>query len=622
MVLIPKPARMKTTNGAFRINSDTLIILDAACDFRDFEAAVSLKQEILHSSGIHTAIAKGSGGIRKNVVALMKAPLTDSYSLIVNEDGIEIRGRDGEGLFNGIQTLRQLLRNHAPAVPCLEIYDSPKFKSRGFYHDITRGKVPTLDTLMELADRLSFYKLNQLQLYIEHSFAFRGHSEIWLDSDPITAEEILRLDEYCKSRHIELVPSLSTFGHLFHALSSESFRHLNEFETLPDIPFMWTERMAHYTLDALNPASIDFVKGMLDEFMPLFTSDKFNICCDETFDLGNGRNREAAQAIGKGRLYLDFAKKIADYVRGHGKTVMMWGDILLKHPEAVKDVPEDIIILNWDYSPDVSDEGVRLIANTGLRQYVCPGVQGWNRLINDMDTGTANIKAMVSHGAAFGAEGVLNTDWGDFGHVNLLANSIPGVLYGAGLSWNTEDMDRPTDEEISVLEYGDRSGRLVGLLRDISRTRITDWYVTVLWYYNQKGLDTGTWGYKDSMLPYMLNCGEADIKSAYSRIIDLKNEISGLYTQVYEDRRQDLSELILSAEGLALMHALMLSIKKHFLGQELETLFGPQELAEKLEYWTDGYKKLWRARNKESELFRIRELTAGICKMLRQASNG
>jgi hypothetical protein len=619
MILIPKPAAVSMKSGVFRMDSDTLILLDAACGYGDFRAAAELKEEILKRTGVNVSITKGILKGRNNAITLMKAGLADSYSLAVDEGGVKITGRDGEGLFDGIQTMRQLVRNYAAAIPCLEIRDRPQFKNRGFYHDITRGKVPTLETLMELADRLSFYKLNQLQLYIEHSFAFRGHSEIWLDSDPVTAEEILRLDEYCKRRHVELVPSLSTFGHLFHALTSESFRHLNEFETLPDNPFMWTERMSHYTLDALNPESIDFVRSMLDEFMPLFTSDKFNICCDETFDLGNGRNREAVQNIGRSALYLDFVKKIAAYVRGHGRTVMMWGDILLKYPEAVKEVPKDIIILNWDYEPGASIEGVRLIAETGLRQYVCPGVQGWNRLVNDMASATENIKAMVSHGISCKAEGVLNTDWGDFGHVNLLANSMPGAIYGAGLSWNAEDTGRPSDREISVLEYGDRTGRLIGLLREISMQRAVDWFVIVLWYYHQKGLDTGVYSYESRLLPLILSSREEDITKAFHRILELKNEIYGLHMQVYEDRKQDLSEFVLSAEGLALMHALLLCIKKYFLGQEVKPVFEPRPLAEKLEYWMEGYKKLWRMRNKESELYRIREIITGVCKMLRQA---
>ena len=69
--------------------------------------------------------------------------------------------------------------------------------NRGFYHDVTRGRVPKLSFLKKMADRMAYYKMNQLQLYIEHTFLFRDFSEIWRDDTPLTAEEIMELDHYC-----------------------------------------------------------------------------------------------------------------------------------------------------------------------------------------------------------------------------------------------------------------------------------------------------------------------------------------------------------------------------------------------------------------------------------------
>ena len=52
--------------------------------------------------------------------------------------------------------------------------------------DISRDKVPTMPTLFALVDRLAEWKINQLQLYIEHTFAYRGHEEVWRNADPMT----------------------------------------------------------------------------------------------------------------------------------------------------------------------------------------------------------------------------------------------------------------------------------------------------------------------------------------------------------------------------------------------------------------------------------------------------
>lgn len=589
---------------------------------------------IVLRKSIRSGAAKSGTG-KKSVLSPVQAPdagtATDSpsqqsYMLTVNRDAIVITGNGNSGLYYGIQTLRQLIRNFGAEIPCLRIEDSPSLQYRGFYHDITRGKVPAVETLKELADRLSFYKINQLQLYIEHSFAFRKHSEIWTDSDPLTAEDILILDEYCRRRSVELVPSLSSFGHLYHALVSKSFRHLNEYDDIPDRPFTWTDRMAHYTLDASAPESLGFVRDMIDEFIPLFTSDKFNICCDETFDLGKGKNSTLAAEIGEGKLYLYFVRGLIEHLKSHKKKVMMWGDMLLNYPEIIGEIPKNTVILNWNYAADAAEDGFRKISEAGLKQYVCPGVQGWNRLLNDIDTATANIDKLAGYAKTCGAVGMLNTDWGDFGHINVLAGSIPGAIYGAGLSWNLDRPGQPTDEEISVMEYGDRSGKIVGLIRELSRQPVMDWYDVVLWYYASCGYDTGAYGSADHIRERLLGLDAAAARSAYGRIRELSGEISSLLGNIYENRRTDIREVICAADGLALFQALLPVIRKELLDQAsefpgrecAEPIFSPGELAVKLEYWFSDYKAVWRTRNRESELFRIKEVVMGVCRLLRE----
>src|SRR6185369_4793545 len=80
--------------------------------------------------------------------------------------------------------------------------------------DISRDKVPTMKTLYELVDLLASWKINQLQLYTEHTFAYRNHEDVWKKASPMTAEEIRDLDEYCAERFIDLVPNQNSFGHM------------------------------------------------------------------------------------------------------------------------------------------------------------------------------------------------------------------------------------------------------------------------------------------------------------------------------------------------------------------------------------------------------------------------
>lgn len=64
------------------------------------------------------------------------------YRLTIARSGIDVVGGDTEGVRNGVQTLRQIIRQCAPALPRLVIADKPAYKVRGYYLDATRGRSP------------------------------------------------------------------------------------------------------------------------------------------------------------------------------------------------------------------------------------------------------------------------------------------------------------------------------------------------------------------------------------------------------------------------------------------------------------------------------------------------
>ena len=152
----------------------------------------------------------------------------------------------------------------------------------------------------------------------------------------------------------------------------------------------------------------------------------------------------------------------------------------------------------------------------------------------------------------------------------------------------------------------------------MSRQPLLQWETVVLWYYTTCGHSTENYCYSDHYLKLMLESDESRVRSAYHNIRELEKELSALHNSVYENKKADLKEFLVSADGLALFQALLLVIKKKFLGQtDTGLLLSPQELAVRLEYWFTGYKAAWRRRNKESELFRIKDVIMGICRLLR-----
>lgn len=177
-----------------------------------------------------------------------------------------MRGGSDEALLHGIMTLRQWIQRHGSALPALEVEDAPDMPNRGYYLDCSRGRVPTLETLKKTADLLCCYKINQWQLYVEHTYLFRNLSEAWREDTPLTAEEIMELDAYCRARHIELVPSLSSFGHMYEILSTKTCAELCELRDAEKVPFSYTYAGEHHTLNVSHPGAMDFIKGLISEY--------------------------------------------------------------------------------------------------------------------------------------------------------------------------------------------------------------------------------------------------------------------------------------------------------------------------------------------------------------------
>ena len=603
---------MNLLEGYYTIRFDHKIVIDPSCSPAACAYAKLLQEELRECMGYGPGITRGRSGKQAVVLAVDCAMGEQEYRLECSTDGIRITGGAECGLLYGVQTLRQIVRQAGACVPCLNIHDFPEIRNRGFYHDVTRGRIPTLAYLKRLADNLAFYKINQLQLYIEHTYLFEGLSEMWRDDTPLTAEDILEFDAYCRKLNIELVPNISCFGHLYKLLRTKSWEHLCEMKEPRQEPFGFVDRMLHHTIDVTNDESLELIKGMIEEFMPLFTSEYFNIGADETFDLGKGRSREEAERIGVRRLYTDHVRKLCEFLVEKGKKPMFWGDIICDFPEMIRELPEQTICLNWGYDRNQSDESTRKLAEAGAVQYNCPGVSGWNQFVNRLDVAYENIRRMCTYAVQYQTEGVLTTDWGDYGHINHPDFGIPGRIYGAAFSWNRqipefEEMNR----RISQVEFGDRSGRIVGLMAEISRSQVFDWEKAVV---------------------CLEKSGEAFVQKELAEAADAAAYIAGAL-QGLEKIADGIRRMMpaLPARTNTMMHACLVAIQGAELFQKIGALIIAREchtepvikadgmqLAAELEEWFMYYKEVWRSVSRESELYRIQNVVFRYADLLRE----
>ena len=120
---------------------------------------------------------------------------------------------------------------------------------------------------------------------MEHTFAFDEYKGIYKAFGYMTAEEIMQIDDYCYENFIDFVPSLSSFGHLFRLLESNKYKHLCELDEFEATKNPWHNFMLHHTINANDERSFELITSLIDQYVPLFRSKYFNICCDETFDI-------------------------------------------------------------------------------------------------------------------------------------------------------------------------------------------------------------------------------------------------------------------------------------------------------------------------------------------------
>ena len=582
-LLIP-PRRVRLTDRRLRLGREVTL---AGADEVD-RLALAKTAELLAPLGRSTRCVIGpcdAPDVR--VVRSRRVKNREGYRLEITPKGATVSAGTDAGAFYGLATLRELIRIHQTSLPCGVIDDAPAFPRRAVYHDCARGKVPKLKTLKALVERLAEWKINELQLYVENAFAFKKHPQIWKGWSPLTPRDITALQAHCKSHHVRLVPSLSSFGHMEKVLIQPSYAHLAE------LPNGWT-------LCPTDPASIRFVEELYGEFVPLFEAEDFNVCCDETWDLGLGRSKDLCRRVGTGQVYLSFLKKIRRLCGKFGRRMNAWADIVLEHPELLDGLPRDIVMLNWGYEAECETIGrTEELARTGLPFMVCPGTSSWGTIGSRWPNASANIRNFVAEGKRWGAEGVLNTDWGDDGHRQVLAVSLMPFAYGAAESWNPAKADvKKFPGTFAFHAFGDRSGKVGDAIEALGST------------YLLNGLDT----FNCDPMTYSLNQPLRPPDNDYHRTIDRYTPEAlaavlgslpdpGVWRLPQADQFDAIAmaEYALSARIIALYCRRSHIARQLGLGQRV-TARAMKELADETDLVGEVFAGLWRARNKPSRL--------------------
>lgn len=369
----------------------------------------------------------------------------EGYSLVVLPKQIIVAAHTPQGVFYGLQSLLQLRRAYLPGhIPCMKITDWPDFEFRGVMDDISRGPLPNLDFMKAQIRRYASLKLNRATFYIEHIIRTQKYGD-FAPQDGITIAEWKELSSYASKYHIALIGSFQSLGHFSNILSFPQYAHLGA-----------TNRM----LKPADPAVIQFLTDIYSEMYPAFSSDLFAINCDEAWDLGRGNQQALAASIGVGGIFASHVNPLIKHVQAHGRRPLMWGDMVLAHPEVLDLIPKETIIGTWEYSAFTSFASfIDPFKEKGFDFIVCPGVLNSNRMMPDFGETVVNIQNFANEGLEKGALGVLNTVWDDGGS-HFFNRDWYGVFYGADQSWNPNREElMEFDRRFSLAGYADHESR-------------------------------------------------------------------------------------------------------------------------------------------------------------------
>lgn len=276
------------------------------------------------------------------------------------------------------------------------------FAVRAFYLDF-RTQVMTVDAICELATDLSRQGINTLVIEYEATFPFSLHATL---CNPLafSRSDVQTLVSHCASVGIDVIPLQNCFGHSEYILRHERYAHLRE-----------DAKEVSQVCPLRIEAARKVFREIFGEVARLHPSPYFHIGADETYLLGSCPR--CAQ-VEKSRLFVDYVKAMCQVVKELGKQPIIWADIILQHPEALDELPDDLIYVDWNYGwePDrfgkldnLLKRGARMWGASALRS--APD----NLYLTQWMKHFRNLETFLPFARRHGYEGIIQTSWSTSG---------------------------------------------------------------------------------------------------------------------------------------------------------------------------------------------------------------
>ena len=440
-VLIPRPQKVSFVGGTADPSSwKNPKASGLSGEALGFVRGIFGEPEIADDGGYY--LRAGSVGSAGSPGSVCVPDKKDAYALKITESGLALESRSAEGLFYGVQTLKQLFRDGE--VPAAEIEDWPAIPIRMIHWDL-KGYLPKFDILCEEMRLLSSHKINAVLLEIEDKYRYSCAPDVAVDG-AYTFDQMRELSKLAKELNITIVPKLQSIAHVDYILKHEAYRGMREnghvFQYCP----------------SCGPAQ-KLWEQMCRELMECFCEHGpyFHIGADESGYLG--QCPECAK-LGKAGSYKKKVGACVDYVLKQGWTPVMWDDIIRNaghtfSPEEEEDLRRGLgskaVLMYWAYGyggvgnvfpylDEFRKAGMRVWGASGFS-----GCDNWAGSVPPLEIRGKNIDAWTKEALSKDVECVCATGWTRIGSADCPAepqeSSWFTVLYAAASMWNGGEED-------------------------------------------------------------------------------------------------------------------------------------------------------------------------------------
>ena len=353
--LIPLPQQLTWKNGVFPLfKCKSIVVTDNV-----LSREADFLKNIIAERGLQTEIINKADTTEVNITLRLDTTHisgAEAYTLKVADKAILLTAKTAHGIFNGIQTMRQLMRDGALIDAC-DISDQPAFAWRGYMIDVGRNYM-SMPLLKQQIDAMAMYKLNVFHFHATEDIAWRiaikqypqlTAPETMLRNKGMyyTETEIKELIAYCKERHITFVPEIDMPGH------SAAFKRAMK-------------------TDMQSNTGVVFVKNILKEFCETYDVPYIHIGADEV-EITNK----------------NFIPQVTAYIESLGKNVIGWQPGGNFSPSTIRQLWMD------DKIHQTSNNQIKLIDSRHLYLNHMDPLEAvttiFNRRITDKEKGDATI---------------------------------------------------------------------------------------------------------------------------------------------------------------------------------------------------------------------------------------